>query len=715
MRADFKDYWKKYPKEKFRVLLRSGDDTEEAYNTYLSLLEKYSKAGIRDEQTESNLWCLESAFKAGLIIAGKRKVELELFERIFDSLASKDMSKFDLVKEAKVRLTICHGLQKWGKRLKGGVGVNYEEMKRSYAEYNEICSNINVGDSLETVKKALSGMDKLLKRADKCLSLSELKEIREKLKKSIVVSNKEMGALETRIFLGENLIKTINQMSEQQLARDFDHIRVEYNKCQVNISKFEEVLARHSKEEFFVHNVEKLASEAEEGQAPIDRVRQLRQELQDFTFCRYCEVELFLVNREVECLKEDWQTLLEQCDTKDIARQQLLKNHKVGWDYFEDLEKSLSEIRDKIRLEIQMQIGKKSKRPIICELMKQECDKLQDNLLFLRTIYTKKDGLKSGKTSVFEKSCECFLENYKVKSNKHKTAQAIKKVSNLKEDELRKLFVVEFKRLFESMDILGIPPTDIQYVSKNLEQGIYVKLLDKKKYEKVMNQVLHTLSTIKKQNLREMAKHIRKNEYSPPFIIKISQRPVETLAKIEAKLCLARDNKRRDMFTNKYLAPFEDTTLINKKIKKLKPMEEFDGYSDDELDEDNGTDRRGPGNRTENIDEPYIPVDDIEDKMSINDEGDLGDGVKQARAMSEDNFGSDKKEGGLVYYRVYSGSPVIELGGVHQKVAIELCTTTSPAVICRYTQLPLAPHLAMKVKRRDFENYIDKVVFGESK
>ena len=697
------------------MLLRSGDDTEEAYNTYLSLLEKYSKAGIKDEQTESNLWCLESAFKAGLIIAGKRKVDIELFERIFDSLGSKDMSKFELIKEAKIRLGICHGLQKWGKRLKGGVGVNYEEMKRSYAEYNEICSNINVGDSLEVVRRSLVNMDKLLKRADRCLSLTELKDIREKLKKSIVVSNKEMGALETRIFLGENLIKSINQMTDEHLARDFDHIRVEYDKCQVKINKFEEVLAKHAKEEFFVHNVEKLASEVADGQSKVERVRELREELKIFTFCKYCEIELYLTNKEVECLKDEWDLLLDSGESKDTARQKLMKEFLVSPDNFEALEKDLCEIRDKIRLEIQMQIGKKSKRPIICEIMKQECDKLQENLLFLRTVYTKKDGLKSGKTSVFEKSCECFLENYKVRSNKHKTAQAIKKVSSLKEDELRKLFVTEFRRLFETMDLLGIPTADIPYVAKSLEQGIYVKLLDKKKYEKVMNQVLHTLSTIKKQNLREMAKHIRKNEYSSQFIIKLSQRPVESLSKIENKLCVARDNKRRSLFTNKYLAPFEDNTMINKKIKKLKPMDEFDGFSDDDLDDDNDTDRRGNRTGVDMTDEPYIPVDDIADKMSINDEGDFGDGVKKARAMSDDNIDSDRKDGKLVYYRVYSGNPVLEFEDSHQKVSLDLFTLTSPEVICRYTQLPLAPHLAMKVKRREFDNYMEKVLNCESR
>ena len=52
-------------------------------------------------------------------------------------------------------------------------------------------------------------MNKPLNSTKRCLSLTELKDIREKLKKSIVVSKKEKGASDTKFFLKENLVKSI--------------------------------------------------------------------------------------------------------------------------------------------------------------------------------------------------------------------------------------------------------------------------------------------------------------------------------------------------------------------------------------------------------------------------------------------------------------------------------------------------------------------------
>lgn len=681
----------------------------------------YSKAGIKDPQTEANLWCLESAFKAGLIIAGKRKVDIELFERIFDSLGGKEMAKFDLIKEAKHLLGVCHGLQKWGKRLKAGVPVNYEEMLRSFGEYKEVCSNINIGESIEHVKKSLAIMDKLLKKADKPLPLGELKDLRDKLRRSNVSSEKQLGNLETRIFVGESLIKSISQLSDQQLAQDFEMINQEYDKCQVTIPRFEEILAKHAKEEHFVKNIETIVAEIDEIN-PLDKIKKLREEFSNFTFCKYCEVELYLAHKEVEIFKSQWKSYLSRGMTKDQARNHLLDDHALNLAYFEAIESDLCKIRDKIRLEIQLQIGKKSKRPILCDIMKSECDQLQENLLFLRTIYTKKDGLKSGKTSVFEKSCECFLENYKLRSSKLKNSVAgAKKSAPLKEDDLRKLFVAELKKIFESMDIFGVAAGEIGYVAKDLEQGVFFKLLDKNRYEKMMHQIIQIFMIIKKQGLNELARHIRKNEFSPQFLIKLSQKPIEFLPKLENKLCVLRDNKRRSMFTNKYLAPFEDTSLIDKKIRKLKPMEEFDGYSDDDKEfGDEGTDSKIPrAMKPEVRDEPYIPVDDIADKASINADDDEVESnvhhIYRDKTLSEGDPGSDKKETALVYYRIYSGKPSIDIDNSMQMVGFEMFSTSAPDFIRKFTRLPLSLSLGMKVKRREYESYMEKVLFNESR
>lgn len=101
-------------------------------------------------------------------------------------------------------------------------------------------------------------------------------------------------------------------------------------------------------------------------------------------------------------------------------------------------------------------------------------------------------------------------------------------------------------------------------------------------------------------------------------MMNLSNKPPEYLKLIETRLMVLKDNRIRSSFAKKYLAPFEDNTLMEKKIKKLKPMEEFTGLSanGDDIAKDLEVD-------TQQKDEPYIPIENLEDQDSM-----LGDNDK---------------------------------------------------------------------------------------
>ena len=719
IREDLDMYWNKYPKEKFRKILRSSEDTKEAYDTFTELLEQYSNCEIRDDQIENHLWCLESAFKAGLIIVGKREVDLELFERIFDLLGVKEMSKFELVKEAKHRLEVCHGLIKWAKRIKGGLNVNFEEMKRSYREYKELCKNIDIGESLDQVKKSISLMEKLIKRTDRILELSELKEIRDKMRMSSIVSDKELASLEKRIFQSEKFVRKISSMTEEEMSTNFESLNADYQVCQIKVSKFEEVLQKNSKEEYFVKNVSTILEEPTDK--PLERIRSLRDEYKKFTFCRYCEVELLLANKEVEVFHNEWQRLEREGHKENEIRNKIVTAYSsfgIQLEYFEKLETDLTELRDKIRQEIHNQISRRSKRTILCDIMKYECDKLQSYLIFLRILYGKKDGLKSGKTSVFEKSLECFLENYKQKPVKSNTSRN----KQMKEEDLRKYIAGELRKILETMTIFDILPTDVPFVASSIEQGIFVKLLEKSNYEIILKNVMGVLISIKKYNLIELARYIKKSEFHPKILIKLSQKSLDNIQKTENKLIEVRDNKRRNNFAKKYLAPFEDDSLIQKKIKKLKPMEEFDGYSIDERDqsEDNNRYKRN------DQDVPYIPPLDIDDKESILAEDDnmynnssIGKGnsinMNMVNSIPIKKIKRDNSSKQYQYSLVHSGSARIDVSKDKRKVDIYLYSCAAVEFIRHFSQIPIDIGLSNKIQRKDFVKYIDKALITENK
>ena len=741
IREDFDTYWEKFPKEKFRKLLRSSEETKEAYQRYSHLLELYAKSEFKDEQTENNLWCLEGAFKAGMIVSGKRNVELDLFERIFDSLGGKDMAKFDLVKDAKQRLEVCYGLQKWGKRLKAGVAVNFEQMKRSLEEYKEVCSNIQIGDCLEEVKRAIAAMEKLIRRVENVLDIPEMKELRLKMRTSSIVSDKEIANLEQRIFHSEKLSRKIAEMTDEELAVNFEAVFAEYLECRVKIGKFEEIIEKNAKEEYFVKNVARILAEPCED--PLQKIRKLREEFKIFAFCRYCEVELLLANREVEVFKECWDGLAKQGLADAEVRSRFFAVYEpldIKLDYFERLESDLCSLRDKIRLEIHNQISKRSNRPVLADLMSKECERLQPNLIFLRTIYTKKPGLKSGKTSVFEKSLECFLENYKLRpqrSKPHSTRAPIK------EEDLRRQMVGDLAGQLETMQIFDIPASDVQFLASNVEQGVFVKLLEKAHYEAVMKNVIQVFRAIKKNGYVELAKFIKKREFDIKILMKLARQPLDNLSRAEVRLCEIRDNQRRVVFAKKYLAPFEDKSLIEKKIKKLKPMDEFDGYSLD--DKEPSADNEHHRLKKQDKDVPYIPALDIDDEESI-----LADDMQSAnfRLGKKPRSGFDlinsipikkikrdppatpgvpptttqlatsainKPQAVFEYCHLYSGNAKIDFLKDRRTADLALYSCAAHDFITFFSRIPEEIGLSSKLLRKDFVQYINKTLITENK
>ena len=222
---------------------------------------------------------------------------------------------------------------------------------------------------------------------------------------------------------------------------------------------------------------------------------------------------------------------------------------------------------------------KKSLRPINCELMQKECEKLQKNLLFLRSLYKdeeNKDAIKSGKNSVFEESLETFLDNYKSKNEGPKSKKMKSDVIARSEEEKRSLVISKLRRMLEKARILKVQPADVPYIARSIEQGIYVKLLDKSIYLKVMARVISVIREIRRNKYVDIAEYIKKQDYRSKIFLKLSQRAPDVLKNINTKLTKMKNNKIKNNYTNKYLAPFDDNGMFDRKIKKRKVRAKFD-------------------------------------------------------------------------------------------------------------------------------------------
>ena len=61
--------------------------------------------------------------------------------------------------------------------------------------------------------------------------------------------------------------------------------------------------------------------------------------------------------------------------------------------------------------------------------------------------------------------------------------------SKEKEDKCRRSFLTELRKFFDNADILKISPADVPFLARRVENAIYSKMIDKKKYEVVMSRV----------------------------------------------------------------------------------------------------------------------------------------------------------------------------------------------------------------------------------
>lgn len=106
------------------------------------------------------------------------------------------------------------------------------------------------------------------------------------------------------------------------------------------------------------------------------------------------------------------------------------------------------------------------------------------------------------------------------------------------------------------------------YIAKSVEQGIFCKLIEKNMYLQVMARVLGVIREIRDKNYLEIARFLRKQDYSAKAFLKLSQKPNDFLKMMNSKLVAAKQEHRKTKFSTKYLAPFDGDELQTKKIKK---------------------------------------------------------------------------------------------------------------------------------------------------
>ena len=85
------------------------------------------------------------------------------------------------------------------------------------------------------------------------------------------------------------------------------------------------------------------------------------------------------------------------------------------------------------------------------------------------------------------------MENYrkKAKGKKNGNDSCKKTYSKEKEDKLRKQFLSELRKYFDTTELLKINPADVPFLARKVEIALYQKMIDKTKYEKVAIRVMN--------------------------------------------------------------------------------------------------------------------------------------------------------------------------------------------------------------------------------
>lgn len=691
-------FFRKYPKEEFkRLAMRESDEFEASNLEYRKLLLRYGLTSIRDESVENNFWTLETAFKAGMILGRRRRVQVDILEKLYDSVCTSEMADYQMKGELKKRLEVVYRMEKWGKRVKAGAAVNFEDMRKTLQEFKELCPNILVGDAKETIESNIGGIDKIMKKLDQPMFLGELKAIREKMRSAPFGNSKTVTLIDKRIELGEDLFLKLRKLNDQEISKYFDELKLDYDACRVRINKFEEILQSREREEYFTNNIESIM---EEECSSLERIRKQKQKIANFTFCRYCEVELYIVNKEVEFLEKEFEMIREGRSFAE-ARDNFMARHGLSKSDLESIESELQVLRDKIRKEIHNQRMKKSTRRINCDLLQTESDKLQKHLLFLRSLYRDeedREAIKSGKNSVFEKSLETFLDNYKSTNPTNADKKSKNDVFSRTEDEKRSLVISKLRRMLEKAHIMQVQPADVPYIARSIEQGIYVKLLDKSMYLKVMARIIAVIKEIKKNKYVEIAEYIKKQDYKSKIFLKLSQKPADFLVSLEQKLGIMKDNKRRSTFANKYLAPFEDPAIIGKKIKKRKNQVLAEAAEEDI----NFSPRiKKKARKPLPDDEEYLPNEAIMATKKVE-----ANTSKLSKGKTSEPFH---------FFNIFDGNMVMDLNHEKRETSMQLFSCAGRGFIQYFSSIPQKLMLSPRLSKPDFVQYITKALITQQK
>ena len=439
--------------------------------TYNALLKLYAMSPIKDPKAESSFWEIETIVKCLWILIGVKKIKFELFLKIIDNVESiKGVpleNTFFSEEICKIK-EICNSLIEQSKRVAADVQIDIKDMCKKFKIYEENYANIMLKDKeIEIIRSALGQMKNLMKKTEKVMFLSELKELRDKLLAAPIRDEFETSRLDNKIFEGESFLKQIKYLSDEELSNQFPLLEEEYINLGIKINKFEEYLQIKQREQYFVNNIETILNE--EGCDAL-KIKELRTRLSKFKLCRYVEVDLFLVNKQVSKFRKAYENFSQGKDDA-ITRDQFLQSQNMNKGKLSCFEDELRALKERIRMEIAMQKNKKSYRLLNCKMLQRECLVLGKNLRFTRK-FCDRPVLASGKTSIFEKNLETFLENYRrkmLKKDRRKSECTNRsdivdpKVTLIKEkdENTRRFYLTELRKYFDSADILKINPADV--------------------------------------------------------------------------------------------------------------------------------------------------------------------------------------------------------------------------------------------------------------
>lgn len=203
--------------------------------------------------------------------------------------------------------------------------MDYNEVKRALEEYQEMCSNILLDGSYEYVQKNVQTLDDVLEKLKEPLAINQLKNLESKIKHIPILNAKIARTIQQRLKRGEDFVLRIKGMSESEICQNFAELKYTYDNCMIKIDRFDELAALRDREYYFVQNVESMVKDNSSNES----LRQMRLKVQKFKMCKWCEVELFLLNTEIENLKVEFEMILEGRDFFD-ARETFFVRHSLA-------------------------------------------------------------------------------------------------------------------------------------------------------------------------------------------------------------------------------------------------------------------------------------------------------------------------------------------------------------------------------------------------